>query len=159
MEKFKYRDKRVLALTTGCFIVGFITCYLLIGLYIRQPINDNIISSSTSIPQPVVQQTSVEVAAQRDLVVDATKERLKIELQSSYSAFEKTIKSCLGDSCFDEKVQYPSGQKFHRIGILAPLRSGGEAIVNILTQTISASDSKQNKNIVVLYDTNVPAYG
>lgn len=174
MEKVKYRNKRDLVLTLGCFAIGFISCYFLFGFYLKQAYNtvgiEQTIEPSISITETRIQHSTIPTIPvpinnnllKSEILVFPTISpssviKLKNDLENLYSNFEQTIKSCLGESCFDEKVDYPSGEKIERIGILGPLRSGGNSIVNIVKSSIPHSN--KNKKIDIIYDTNVPAYG
>jgi hypothetical protein len=70
--------------------------------------------------------------------------------------FESTIRSCLGSQCFDESVKEKDGSKNDRIGILAPPGSGGEILLKIINKALI---KEKKKNINVIVDTHVPAYG
>ena len=77
-------------------------------------------------------------------------------LEMSETTFESTIRSCLGPNCFDEATQ-DNGVATDRVGLLAPLHSGGELISAFLNNLKSTQSKK--KPIVLVYETHVPSYG
>jgi hypothetical protein len=81
-----------------------------------------------------------------------------IRIKKAENDFESTLRSCLGSSCFDEKVNLldNSGKKIDRIGLLSPSLSGGETLMKILNRAV---DPKQMSKINLISETNVPAYG
>lgn len=82
------------------------------------------------------------------------------KVEESASNFESTIRSCLGPNCFDEKVQLPDGSTIDRVGLLAPMNSGGHEIFTLLESLREKPKSKSNSSpIILIYETHVPAYG
>lgn len=77
-------------------------------------------------------------------------------LQIVSSTFESTLRSCLGPNCFDEKVPLPDGSLVDRVGLLAPLQSGGE---DILSTLLSLIEAPKGHLIDLILETHVPAYG
>jgi len=88
-----------------------------------------------------------------DVKVENVLQNVSPEIKSNIfddtiNKYERTMRSCLGSKCFDEPVN-----GIDRVGILAPFMSGGEVITDILKSRVS------NDKVVILYDSNVPAYG
>lgn len=80
------------------------------------------------------------------------------KVEESAANFESTIRSCLGPNCFDEKVQLPDGSAVDRVGLLAPLNSGGYEIFTLL-QNLKEKPKSKSPSIILIYETHVPAYG
>jgi len=66
--------------------------------------------------------------------------------------FISTIKNCLGHFCFSDKVVATNTS---RVGILAPMSSGGAVFAQMMRNTGVSLD----KSIEISWDTHVPAYG
>lgn len=77
-------------------------------------------------------------------------------LEIMSSTFESTLRSCLGPNCFDDKVSLPDGSLIDRVGLLAPLHSGGEDILNLVLNLI---ETPKGQPIDLVLETHVPAYG
>jgi hypothetical protein len=109
---------------------------------------DGIVRSSTE--TPFIKSTAAIATTTTVEAIDQSPHSPTIydKLNEIENSFEKTIRSCLGAKCFDEAVN-----GVDRIGILAPSRSGGEIIANILRSRQS------NDKASIVYDTHVPAYG
>ena len=88
----------------------------------------------------------------------ASSEDLKAA-ENVVSNFESTLRSCLGPNCFDENVLLPDGSQVTRVGILAPLNSGGEDILRMLLRQMEKPDATSRSKIHLVYETHVPAYG
>lgn len=88
----------------------------------------------------------------------ATSNVILNKVEESAANFESTIRSCLGPNCFDEKVQLPDGSAVDRVGLLAPLNSGGHEIFTLL-QNLKEKPKSKSQSIILIYETHVPAYG
>jgi hypothetical protein len=85
-----------------------------------------------------------------------------ITMEKATSRFETTMRNCLGPDCFDEKVRLSDGSKIDRVGLLAPLNSGGEDLLVILKKLGKQPNSKAKfprAPVDLVYETHVPTYG
>lgn len=80
-------------------------------------------------------------------------------LEASSTTFESTLRSCLGPNCFDQDARDSNGISTDRVGLLAPLNSGGEDILLFLTKFMETPRRSKKTRIELVYETNVPAYG
>lgn len=165
MDRLKYRSKRYFVLMLIFFLLGFLACYLAIysGLLTLgglppsvTPIPDNFAPVLSSKPEIVLPTASpiispIQSTAEMSSPKHSTSSEMQ-RLEMLNKKFDDTIKTCLGDSCFNE----PVGNKLNRIGLLAPLHSGGEAVLAVIKQSM---EGHKNAHIEVIYDTHVPAYG
>lgn len=81
-------------------------------------------------------------------------EGVPTDLLRSEANYESTFRSCLGKNCFDEPV-VREGKTITRIGLLAPPLSGAETILAMIRK-VGLND---NKDVEVVSNTHVPAYG
>ena len=73
--------------------------------------------------------------------------------------FESTLRGCLGPNCFDEDVLQPDGSSGARVGLLAPLNSGGGDILRVLLHLMEKPNTASKSRIYLVHETHVPAYG
>ena len=73
--------------------------------------------------------------------------------ETSSFFFENTMRSCLGDYCFNER---PDKSPVDRVGILGPPGSGALTVTNMVQRFV---EKDKKKNVEVVYSTNVPPYG
>lgn len=155
----KYRDKKnfiiVLLLLTVCGLLGAVI------IMAQKMTTENENAESLMIPPVVVD--SRNLGAKNKLM--SRKERnetysiggndgIPSELLLSEANFESTFRSCLGKNCFDEPVVRES-KTITRIGLLAPPMSGAESILAMIRK-VGLND---NKDVEVVLNTHVPAYG
>lgn len=161
----KYREKKHLFISVSLLLLGTVIGYL-IGNYMAKK-GFNHLS-----PDEIMALHFNELYNNNNnnnLSSDKTKEDYNIILKNdTYDKpiyhfnsdielnFESTIRSCLGSQCFDEPVKEKDGSKNDRIGILAPPGSGGEILLRIIDKALS---KEKKKNINIIIDTHVPAYG
>ena len=80
-------------------------------------------------------------------------------LEASSSIFESTLRSCLGANCFDKDAHDSNGIAIDRVGLLAPINSGGEEILLFMTKYIEQPRKSKKTPIELVYETHVPPYG
>ena len=107
-------------------------------------------------PDLIGDQTILDIKSEVTASIPVTK---SATLQASTSSFDSTVRSCLGIKCFDERTLDPNGISIDRVGLLAPLNSGGEDIFNFLVNLMGESKKSNKNDIELIYDTHVPAYG
>lgn len=81
-------------------------------------------------------------------------EGIPTSLLLSEANYESTFRSCLGKNCFDEPV-VREAKTITRIGLLAPPLSGADTILAMIRK-VGLND---NKDVEVVLNTHVPAYG
>lgn len=124
----------------------FICCFVLIyvGFVISQHVTQKLLSEESTRQVQDNQGSAVTI----NPVLET--------LQIVSSTFESTLRSCLGPNCFDEKVPLPDGSLIDRVGLLAPLHSGGE---DVLSTLLSLIEAPKGHLIDLILETHVPAYG
>ena len=164
----KYRTRRNIFFS----IINF-TFILIIGAFIGillhpyipesvinmvNPINlSNIKSRNESIINDISLSQVIGNKNSKEENIDIDKDIHK-KLEDAESYFESTIRSCLGDNCFDDEVKIVENnekREFVRIGILAPSKS----IAKIISEILDSAGLKKSNKVEVVYDTHVPAYG
>ena len=80
-------------------------------------------------------------------------------LEASSSIFESTLRSCLGANCFDKDAHDSNGIVIDRVGLLAPMNSGGEEIVLFMSKFVEQPRKSKKTPVELIYETHVPAYG
>jgi hypothetical protein len=143
----KYRSKMAILTYGGAAIVLLVIGYLVGNL--------NVVHSATCFEAPCNRTLSsahipfTQTSTRNDM--PARNEKLVI----AESAFETTMRSCLGAFCFDDAVRMTDGKDVVRVGILLPDASEGEAIRNLLV----VAGLPLNDKIELIHASNVPPYG
>jgi hypothetical protein len=147
----KYRSKMAI-LTYGSAAIALLVIGYLFG-------NLNVVHSMSCSETPCNRTLStipagIAVASSQSSVrndVPIPNERVV----SAESAFETTMRSCLGAFCFDDAVHTHDGKDIVRVGILLPDASEGETIRKLLL----AAGLPLNDKIELIHASNVPPYG
>ena len=122
--------------------------FVYLGFMISQHSSEKLPSGDNN--QPVVERTeNVRMVFSEDF--KAT--------ENVSGNFESTLRGCLGPNCFDEDVLQPDGSRGARVGMLAPLNSGGEDILRVLLNLMEKPNAASKSQIYLIHETHVPAYG
>ncbi len=147
----KYRAKRSLFIKFVVFVLGFI-----IGGWILS------CDKYTRIPAKSILEQDAEASfnskrllmKERSVADEKCSNEYSTTLSSAEANYESTFRSCLGTNCFADPVELPSN-RLTRIGLLAPDKSGADAILKMLR----AVGLNNNADLEVVVDSHVPAYG
>lgn len=97
--------------------------------------------SITSVSTPI---TELKISAQ-----------LEHKYETTMTLYEKILRSCLGDYCFNAR---PDKSSRDRIGVLGPPGTGAELITSIL-ENLAKIEHPKVESVEIVHSTNVPAYG
>ena len=141
----KYRTRREIGLGACIALIFLVLGYFLCLLYGI----DNKFKNKHDIVQAMITESPISsnVATQNESIIPITNlVAYKDELLTLLQEYDHTMRSCLGSYCFDEKWG-----TIERIGLLSPLASGSESILNVIHML--TPDTPQ---FTVTYDTHVP---
>ena len=170
----KYREKKQALLYILILLFGIVIGYLIGSYMIKKSISHlspdevmalhfnelyntaSLSSSSSSLSNELI-KTKTTKDDYNIIISNDTYDKPIYHINSDIEInFESTIRSCLSSSCFDEAVKENDGTNNYRIGILAPPNSGSDTLLKIINKALL---KEKKKNINIIIDTHVPAYG
>lgn len=161
----KYREKKQTLLSALLLILGILIGYLIGSYFTKKSFNhlspDEVMALHfNELYNAVPDNNKNHFNTAKDynkILSNDTYDKPIYHIKSDIELnFESTIRSCLSTQCFDEPVKENDGTTNHRIGILAPPGSGGEILIKIINKALL---KEKKKNIEIIIDTHVPAYG